>query len=212
MRPYGRIRDIFPGAKSTDVSFSRVRSAAAARNCLHGATFGPDGGKRVTLRILYRERQHANMLRDWLSSHPRVVLPILVLLLGSLSLVIFDPIRAWAIRSKVEGTFDLKSFRLYRWLRTEAIGRLGFRSSQKEGALGTGIEQERAAAVAGLRNLLADAPDTFIEVRDADQLARVAALRCFAPRWATLFVGSPCSRSSRCKALAGPARSACCAK
>lgn len=121
----------------------------------------------MTLRILYGERKHANMLRDWLSSHPRVVLPILVLLLGSLSLVIFDPIRAWAIRSKVEGTFDLKSFRLYRWLRTEAIGRLGFRSSQNEGAPGTGIEQERAAAVAGLRNWLADAPDTFIEVRRA---------------------------------------------
>lgn len=61
-RPYGRIKDLEPPnpkdtPKVSNVSYTSVRSAAAARNSLYGYKADPEGnGTPTALRILYKER------------------------------------------------------------------------------------------------------------------------------------------------------------
>ena len=128
------------------------------------------------LRILYKERtKGGRAATDWMTNHPRIVIPILAVLVGSLSYAIFDPIRAFFIRCKVSALFDLERYRITRWLKKETIGRLGALSSrlardgeESHAQLGTdgatGIENERRDAAEKLKMWLTDMPDTFITI------------------------------------------------
>ena len=125
-------------------------------------------------------RGHA--FREWIASHPRIVIPLLAVLAGGLSYAIFDPIRSFFVKSHVSGLFDVEAYRLTKWLKKETIGRLGIDGRQllaglggraistkeegdSDGAVGgTGIERERVEAADKLRLWLSDMPDTFITV------------------------------------------------
>jgi hypothetical protein len=87
-QPFGRIEDITrpqpvpTGAlRSSNVHFGRVRSAVRAQNCLHGLTV--PGGTRLS--IVYEQAIKGHVIRDWLSNHPKIVLPLLAFLLGTLT-------------------------------------------------------------------------------------------------------------------------------
>ncbi|GAA5890442.1 hypothetical protein JCM6882_002922 [Rhodosporidiobolus microsporus] len=170
-RPYGKIHDIVPGSKSARIIFSSTRSATSARNCLHAAKVSPssagENGPTTILRILYAERHHSNYVKDWITSHPRITIPALVALIGTVSYAVFDPIREFFVKSRVEGTFDADQWVIVRWLKKETLGRLGL-TGQRAGALGnataTGIEKEREEAKEQLEGWLRDVPDTFIVV------------------------------------------------
>jgi hypothetical protein len=116
-----------------------------------------------------------------MTSHPRIVIPLIAVLAGSLSYAIFDPIRSFFVKSHVSGLFDVEAYRLTKWLKKETIGRLGIdgrqllaglggralttKQEEDEGnAVGTGIERERVEAADKLRLWLSDMPDTFITV------------------------------------------------
>ncbi|KAM0751298.1 hypothetical protein T439DRAFT_313608 [Meredithblackwellia eburnea MCA 4105] len=173
-RPFGRIHNIYPQPPSSkdtprfaNVTFISLRSAAAARNCLHNAVIPstlpiPNPPPPTVLRILYADREQAHWFRDWFTSHPRIVIPIVVALLGGLSWAVFDPIRAFFIRQKVEGTWDSEQWKLLTWLKKETLGRLGFAAVKAN--VTTGIEREREEAKAQLTTWLKDTPDTFIIV------------------------------------------------
>ncbi|GAA5822542.1 hypothetical protein JCM3770_003570 [Rhodotorula araucariae] len=175
-RPYGKIHDIVPGPKSARIIYTSIRSATSARNCLHAASvtstlngppLPPGAPPRVAvLRILYADPKHTNYVRDFMTSHPRITIPLLVALLGTISYAIFDPIREVSVMAKVEGTFDADQWAVVRWLKKETIGRLAvaFRSAGLEKATATGIEKERAEAKEQLQSWLLDRPDTFIVV------------------------------------------------
>ncbi|GAA5851864.1 hypothetical protein JCM8547_000081 [Rhodosporidiobolus lusitaniae] len=174
-RPYGRIHDIVPGPKSARVIYTSTRSATSARNCLHAAKVPvssvrePDAPPSPTtiLRILYAEKQRENFIKDWITSHPRITIPILVALLGGLGTYAFDPIREWFVKNKVQGTFDAEQWVVVRWLKKETLGRLGLTGRTAltlEQATGTGIEKERQEAKEQLETWLRDVPDTFIVV------------------------------------------------
>jgi hypothetical protein len=100
-RPYGKILDIMPQPfdskvmpKYAQVEFATVRRAAMAKNCLHGYVVSANhgGGKAGTiLRIGYEQRQKTNWIKDWLFSHPRIVIPILAALAAGITVMIFDP-------------------------------------------------------------------------------------------------------------------------
>lgn len=75
----------------------------------------------IACTIVTTYRAHA--VRDWMSNHPRIALPIIVALLGTLSYLVFDPIRAFSVRSKVEGFFDPHRYRSLQWLRAETLDR-----------------------------------------------------------------------------------------
>lgn len=118
------------------------------------------------MRILYAEKQRTNYIWDFMSSHPRITIPLLVALIGSISYLVFDPIREVSVRAHVEGTFDANQWRFVRWLKKETIGRLGLAGIRGLDAkdTGTGIEKERETAKEQLTNWVNDVPDTFIIV------------------------------------------------
>jgi predicted AAA+ superfamily ATPase len=141
------------------VYYRRIRYASAARNCLDGLKT-----QGRTLHILYEKRDTTHTIRDWMANHPRIVLPIMAVLLGGLSFLIFDPIRAWFIESKVQGRFDLSKYRAFAWLRRETLGRLGLDRTAKTDRQITGIEKERQEAASLLDSWLKDWPDGFIVI------------------------------------------------
>ncbi|KAG8967252.1 mitochondrial escape protein 2 [Tulasnella sp. 419] len=142
LRSYGRIIDITkPGPvpagtlRSTTVTYARISSAVLARNCLHGMTIsdatlsssGAAGAPTKTrLNFTYERPIKAHAVRDWLTSHPRIVLPVVAFLLGTLTYTIFDPIRSFCVQAKVMGWFDYKQWRITRFLRRNTLDRLTF--------------------------------------------------------------------------------------
>jgi hypothetical protein len=64
------------------------------------------------LRLYYERPLKAHAIRDWISGHPRIALPVLAFLIGTLSYTFFDPIRAFFVRSKLEGVWDLNKYTL----------------------------------------------------------------------------------------------------
>ncbi|KAF8556910.1 hypothetical protein OG21DRAFT_506541 [Imleria badia] len=166
-RPYGRIRDLTPPKpasagtlRSADVYFVRVRSAAIARNAIHGYQF-PNSTQPTRLQILYQRPIQAHAIRGWLTSHPRIVLPILFFLLGTLTYTIFDPIRALSIEGKMLNWFDYREYGLFKWLRTHALDRLSLSSTPQDAPV-TDLSgwKERKEAENALKSYLTDPPLT----------------------------------------------------
>jgi len=94
-QPYGRIEDITrpqpaPAGtlRSSIVRFERVRSAVRAQNCMHGFT-APGAGASTRLSVVYEQAMKGRVIRDWLSNHPRIVLPIVAFLLGTLTYAVW---------------------------------------------------------------------------------------------------------------------------
>lgn len=146
-----------------------MRAAAAARNCLHAALIPsslptPNPPAPTVLRILYAERKHANYIRDFATSHPRIMIPLLVALLGTVSYAVFDPIREFFVKAHVEGTFDSNRWAILSWLKRETLGRLGL-TDRKVGTSSTGIEKQREEAKEKLVGWIKGGPpDSFIIV------------------------------------------------
>lgn len=100
-RPYGKLIDILPQPFDSKVvpryayvDFLSVRRAVMAKNCLHGfvVSEADGGGKMGTVfRISYERRARHGWIKDWIFNHPRIFIPILVALLGALSVAVFDP-------------------------------------------------------------------------------------------------------------------------
>lgn len=169
-RPYGRIHDIVPGDKVARIIYTSIRSATAARNCLHAAahTSRPPNAepKTTVLRLFYTDKKRASWLKDFAANHPRITIPLLVALLGSLSYFVWDPIRETVVKAKVEGTLDANRWRIVRWVKRETLGRLGLSGEGSEAdalAAGrTGIEEERQQAKEQLSTWLKDVPGTCV--------------------------------------------------
>ncbi|THV08025.1 hypothetical protein K435DRAFT_825312 [Dendrothele bispora CBS 962.96] len=131
LRPYGRISDVteptpVPSGtlRSSVVTFHRLRDATVARNVIHGFQVQGAGGTLTKLRCFYQYPIQAHVIRDWVSSHPRVVLPVLFFLLGTLTYIVFDPIRIFMVQGKMLDWFDLNEFTIYKWLKANTLERL----------------------------------------------------------------------------------------
>ena len=90
-QPFGRIEDISrpqpvpAGAlRSSTIQFRRLGSAVRAQNCLHGFVL-PGKGSSTRISIAYEQALKAHVIRDWATNHPRIMLPILAFLLGTLT-------------------------------------------------------------------------------------------------------------------------------
>lgn len=159
LRPYGRVVNLEINAKDNKATatFHRMRSATSARNCLYGASVG---NRKVV--IDYVPPLHAHKLWDWLTNHPRIVLPILAFFLGTITYAVFDPIRAFFIKSNVGNVFTLSDYRLYAWLKKKT-GDL-FSSDNKDKDTSLDDWWERKAAVDEIQGWLRETPTTFITI------------------------------------------------
>lgn len=166
-RPCGRILNItaptpVPAGtlRSSGILFHRVRSATVARNTIHGYTFSGAGGT-TRLRTVYQRPIQVHAIRDWLTSHPRIVLPIMFFLLGTLTYTIFDPIRVLSVEGKMLNWFDYREYTLYKWLRANALDRFSLTSLAREDVSPQGnIWKERKDAESAVRSYLSDLPST----------------------------------------------------
>ncbi|EGO21697.1 hypothetical protein SERLADRAFT_362954 [Serpula lacrymans var. lacrymans S7.9] len=168
LRPYGRIQDVsspvpVPAGtfRSSTVTFQRVRSATIARNVIHGFKF-VDSSAPTRLHAIYQPPIQAHAARDWITGHPRIVLPIIVFLLGTLTYTIFDPVRAIMVEGKILNWFNYREFSLYKWMRANTLDRLSFVSTSSSGDMpAEDVWKERKDAQIALRSYLSDLPSTI---------------------------------------------------
>ncbi|KAJ7197249.1 RNA12 protein-domain-containing protein [Mycena pura] len=166
-RPYGVIIDIqqptsFPAGtlRSSNVLFKSLRYATIARNTIHGLEVSTPESASTRLHLTYSPPFHPHKIQEWLTNHPKIVLPIIIFLLGSLTYTIFDPIRSFMIQAKMQDWFDIREFRIYQWLRAKSVElRIytpAFKTSSKEE-----VWKERELAEKDVRRYLEDWPSTI---------------------------------------------------
>ncbi|KAJ7632265.1 RNA12 protein-domain-containing protein [Roridomyces roridus] len=168
-RPYGMIRSIdaptpVPAGtlRSANVVFDKIRYAATARNAMHGTqVFAPGSKSPTRLHLTYTFPLNAHKVRDWLASHPRVVLPVAIFLLGTLTYAIFDPIRATCVQAKMENWLDVREFRLYKWVRDKSLELRIFEPTAHVSDSTEEVWKERKQAETDLQAYLQDWPSTI---------------------------------------------------
>ncbi|KAK4087269.1 hypothetical protein Purlil1_8344 [Purpureocillium lilacinum] len=173
-RRYGKIADIIPQAwdsketpRYATIGFPRIRDAIMARNCLHGfvVTDGMGGGKDGTvLRLSYVKRVKAHSIWNWLTSHPRIVIPIVAALLAGISVMIFDPIRKFFVKLHVQHSLRFTESRVYKWFKSQT-GSFSFSGKNKERMEGLStVWNHRRDVIEQLQGWLDGSSDTFIVV------------------------------------------------
>ncbi|KAL8764537.1 MAG: hypothetical protein Q9203_007033 [Teloschistes exilis] len=151
-RTYGKLGDITPqptGSKDlpkyATLNYGNIRDAIMAKNCMHGFTLPESGGggkNGTLLKMVYEQRAKAHVWRDWIFSHPRIVIPILGALLASLAVAVFDP-------SQV----------------THANEILSFKRHKSEDAGLSAVWDDRRGAIEQIQTWLMETAETFIVVQ-----------------------------------------------
>ena len=172
-RKFGKIADIMPQAQDSKITpryanlaFPLLRDAIMARNCMHGIViteaFG--GGKNGTrLRISYERRINQHTIWNWITSHPRIVIPLVAALIATLSVIIFDPIRTFFIKLHVQHSWSITNSRAWKWFKTQTNTlSFGVKKNQHDG-LNT-IWNHRRDLIQQLQDWLTGQSDTFIVV------------------------------------------------
>ena len=81
-----------PGAggalRSSIITFRKGRASAIARNCVHGFRVESTGGT-TRLHTNFEQPLKAHAIRDWISSHPKLVAPVIVFLIGSITYTVW---------------------------------------------------------------------------------------------------------------------------
>ncbi|KAJ7090200.1 RNA12 protein-domain-containing protein [Mycena belliarum] len=162
LRPYGEIKDIVEPAqvpagslRFATVEFKNLRSATIARNAIHGIEV--EGTK---LHITYTFPLNTHKVRAWLASHPRIVLPVVIFLLGTLTYTIFDPIRSTMVQAKMQDWFAIREFKVYQWLRAKSM-ELRIFTPHPTASTAEEVWKERKQAESDVRAYLADWPSTI---------------------------------------------------
>ncbi|KAG9950025.1 hypothetical protein KCU85_g3784, partial [Aureobasidium melanogenum] len=177
-RPYGKLADIISQPsdskvlpKFANIDFVTVRKAVMAKNCLHGYVVSEEegGGKLGTVfRISYEKRQRAKWFIDWLTSHPRIVIPAIAALVAGITVAVFDPIRTAFIKGHITRTLHLEDNRVYRWFKKQASELLDvvrLRSNTPDEAGMEAIWEDQKGNIDQIRTWLMETTDTFIVVQ-----------------------------------------------
>lgn len=175
-RKYGKIADIIPQPsdskvlpKYAHIDFAFVRNAVMAKNCLHGIIVSEKtgGGKTGTkLRLSYERLNKGHRIWEWLSNHPRIVIPIVAALLAGFTVVIFDPIREFFIKSHIQRSFSLSDNKIFQWFKRQTNDiTLAFRRHKAEEAGLTALFTHRRDAIEQIQKWLMESADTFIVVQ-----------------------------------------------
>lgn len=101
-RRYGLIIDIIPYSSSTQhatVIFKTTDACIRAKNCTTGMVV--DGGK-TSLHLQYIPRERVNHITDFIVNHQRIAIPVILALLATIAVFIFEPIREQFITMKIK--------------------------------------------------------------------------------------------------------------
>ncbi|KAF3941233.1 hypothetical protein ABW19_dt0206874 [Dactylella cylindrospora] len=172
-RRFGRLVDITTLPKDSKelpryayLNFWKIRSATAARNCLHDMKVTNSDGKVTQLRILYAPVLKSHAIRQWILDHPKIVLPVVAAVLAAIAVSVFDPIRTWFVKAHITHSFDVGS-RAWQWFRDTTSSYLDFRHKPKTEASGdlSTLWEERRGNVETMRSWLLESAETFIVVQ-----------------------------------------------
>ncbi|KZF20614.1 hypothetical protein L228DRAFT_249385 [Xylona heveae TC161] len=174
-RPFGKLADIVPQPPDSKVlpkfaylNFVLARQATMAKNCMHGFKIleANGGGKSGTqLRLLYEQTVHAHWIRDWIFSHPRVVIPAIAALVAAITVAVFDPIRTFFVKAHISHTWDLTNNSVIRWFKDQATDILVFRKNKTSDVGLDAIWDDRRDAIEQIRRWLMETTDTFIVIQ-----------------------------------------------
>ncbi|KAI1109479.1 escape protein-like protein 2 [Nemania sp. NC0429] len=150
------------------VDFGFVRDAIMARNCLHGFVVSEElgGGKLGTkCRISYERRIKPHRFWEWLTNHPRIVIPAIVALLTGITVVVFDPIRSFFVAAHVSGKYRLSNNKAYRWLRQQTYDIFSLKRGGDEQAGLNAVWSHRKDIIQQIQGWLMESAETFIVVQ-----------------------------------------------
>ncbi|QEL62684.1 hypothetical protein CJJ09_004863 [Candidozyma auris] len=100
-RRYGQIKDIVPASSSTPyatIVFRYTDSCIRAKNCVTGLTY--NNGKS-TLHLQYIPVERVNYVANMINNHQRIAIPIILAILATIAVLIFEPIREQFIKFKI---------------------------------------------------------------------------------------------------------------
>lgn len=110
-RRYGTIQEIVPFSSSdghAKVIFTRVRAAISAKNCLTGLSVNK--GKSI-LHIQFIPVNKVSWIKDAIVNHQRISVPVILALLATFAVLIFDPIREFFVESKITHRYSLSTYK-----------------------------------------------------------------------------------------------------
>ncbi|KAK4187586.1 RNA12 protein-domain-containing protein [Podospora australis] len=171
-RRYGWIADITsqpPDSKVLPkyayVDFVLVKDAIMARNCLHGFVLQEEGSKIATkLRLSYEQRVKAHNIWKWLSSHPRIVLPVVAALLATFTVIVFDPIREFFVKHHVQKSLEFTDSRLYKWLKRQTSDILSlYKKHGQDGGLNA-LFSHRKDLIDSIKSSLLESVASFVVI------------------------------------------------
>ncbi|KAM7199619.1 RNA12 domain containing protein [Rhypophila sp. PSN 637] len=171
-RKYGKIGEITSQASDSKVNprfayvdFALVRDAIMAKNCMHGFILREKGSKAATrLRLSYEQRVKPHHIWNWLTNHPRIVIPLAAAFLAAFTVIVFDPIREFFVKAHVQKTFEFTDSRLYKWFKSRTNDILTFRKHKAEQAGLNTLFTHRKDLIDSIKNSLLETIDTFIVV------------------------------------------------
>ena len=153
------------------LDYTRIRYAVVAKNCMHGFKILPEagGGQSGTiLKISFEQKAKTHWIRDWLFSHPRIIVPAIAALVATITVAIFDPIRTFFIKSHITQAFHLEGNIVGKWVRSQVdrandIFRFG-RRRQDDDSLEV-LFEDRQGAITQIKTWLIETADTFIVIQ-----------------------------------------------
>ncbi|KAK3344468.1 RNA12 protein-domain-containing protein [Lasiosphaeria hispida] len=171
-RRYGKIADITSQPsdskvlpKFAHVDFVLVRDAIMARNCMHGYLLQEEGSKSVTrLRLAYEQRVKPHHVWNWITNHPRIVIPIIAGFLAAFTVAVFDPIREFFVKAHVQRIFEFTNSRLYKWFQRQTSDILAFRKHKGDQAGLNALVTHRKDVIDSIQNGLLEATATFVVI------------------------------------------------
>ncbi|KAK6528723.1 mitochondrial escape protein 2 [Orbilia ellipsospora] len=172
-RPFGRLVDITPLPKDSKelpryayLQFWKLRSATAARNCLHDIKIKNSEGVVTQLRILYAPAVKAHIIRKWINDHPRIVLPIVAAILAAIAVSVFDPIRTFFVKAHITHSLSVGA-KAWNWFKETTQSYLVIRKKPPTEAAGdlSVLWEERKVNVEAMKAWLLESAETFIVVQ-----------------------------------------------
>jgi hypothetical protein len=134
-----------------------------ARNCMHGFVHQEEYSKApARLRISYEQRVQSHQIWNWVTSHPRIVIPILAAFLAAFTVAVFDPIREFFVRAHVHKSLEFTNSKFYKWFKSQTSDIISFggkRKPQDASAL-----TYRKDLIESLHNSLVETTSTFVVV------------------------------------------------
>jgi hypothetical protein len=121
---------------------------------------GKDGTK---LRMSYEKRIKSHSIWNWLTSHPRIVVPVIAALIAGISVIVFDPMRQFFVKLHIQHSLHFTSSRIYKWFKSQTDGFTFGRKTDKNEGLNT-VWKHRRDLIDELRGWLDGSSDTFIVV------------------------------------------------